>query len=420
MKRFFTLFFTLFLVLNLMAQDVISVEAGYSVQTFYSIESGETTQADPLSWDIAFSLGEQDAGVFVNEAVALSFGTPFPQVELYLASNLDYENPDTSGMERIYNNEVSWSEGAFNHVKDEGDQTDTGWGTFDISDFSISASRFFVIKLRNGEYKKLEIQSLILGVYTFRYANLDGSNESVQTIDKADYDGETLAYFSIENEEEVDIEPEEWDLLFTRYSTTLDSGPDGIINYIVTGVLSNQGVEVIELNDVEDPSAVDYTDHEDLFSDSLTIIGHDWKIFDFTDGWIIPTDRLYFAKSNEKVWRILFLDFEGSSTGVTVLAKELVDDLTSIEDIVAGQHQFEMYPNPAVDHLNIAFSSDVADNNGLLQISNTLGQIVHAEKIPIQVGLQQKQIELNNLPAGSYFISIGSGNQVITQTFIIQ
>ncbi len=421
MKRLFNCIITLIITSNLGAQiEQVSIGASYSFQTFYNIQTGETTQADPLSWDIAFALGAQDAGVLVNEAVATSFSAPLPQVELYLAVNADYENPDTSYMERIYNDEVSWSEGAFNHVKDEADVFDLGWGTYVPSNNSVNASRYFVIKLRNGIYKKLEIQSLIAGVYSFRYANLDGTNEQIASIDKADYDQETLAYFSIENDEEVNVEPEEWDLLFTRYSTTLDDGSGGVIDYIVTGVLSNKGVEIAQANGV-DPLDIDYTDYENQYVDTLSTVGHDWKFFDLDNfQWVIPGDLVYFIKTDEQIWRIQFIDFEGSSTGITTLEKTLEGNVTSIADIVAGQHQFEMYPNPAVDHLNIAFSSDVADNNGLLQISNTLGQIVHAEKIPIQAGLQQKQIELNNLPAGNYFISIGSGNQIITQTFIIQ
>ena len=37
---------------------------------------------------------------------------------------------------------------------------------------------------------------MINEIYTIRYANLDGSDEQTHTIDKADYPGRTLAYFS--------------------------------------------------------------------------------------------------------------------------------------------------------------------------------------------------------------------------------
>lgn len=421
MKILYTFTFALLLVINLKAQDQVSVNAGYMMQTYYSIATGETTQADPLSWDIAFSLGAQDAGVFVNEAVGLSFTEALPQVELYLpvnASSTEYENADTTGMERIYNNEVTWEEGAFNHVKDETNMLDAGWGLFDLSNFTTNSLRYFVIKLRNGAYKKVEIQSLIAGVYTFRYADLDGSNESVQTIDKSNYNGETLAYFSIQNNEEVDLEPEEWDLLFTRYAILLD-GNEGFINYTVTGVLSNKGVEVIELNGVVDPTAVNYMDHEDLFTDSLTVIGHDWKSFDFQEGWVIPTDKLFFIKSNDVIWRVVFIDFEGSSTGVSTLIKEEVGTVTAIEDTVAGQHVFEMYPNPATDFIDINFSSDTQEANGFVQIFNNLGQSVYSERVYIQQGRQQKRINFE-LPTGNYFLSLGYDDQIITQTFTVR
>ena len=157
----------------------------------------------------------------MNEAVGLSFTAPLPTVELYLTNSTDFATVDSTAMTRIYNEDISWSEGAFNHVKIEEDPADYGWGTYDFTSHQVNGSRIYIIKLRNGDFKKIEIQSLISGIYTFRYANLDGSNEETHTIDKADYDGKTLAYFSIENGTAQDLEPVQWDLVFTRYQTVL-------------------------------------------------------------------------------------------------------------------------------------------------------------------------------------------------------
>ena len=178
----------------------VSVGANYANQTFYDIEEGTTTSVDHTVWDIAFSCTTGEAGVFVNEAVAASFSTPLPEVELYLTNSTDFATADTTDMVRIYNLEINKSEGAFNHVKEVSNPLDMGWGDYDSGTQHVNGTRVFAVKLRNGIYKKLKIQSLIDGIFTFNYANLDGSDEQSATIDKADYDGKTLAYFSIENE----------------------------------------------------------------------------------------------------------------------------------------------------------------------------------------------------------------------------
>ena len=201
MKKFYaTSLIAFILILQLDAQDEIfdqpSVGPSYTFTSFYSILNGEQTLVDHSEWDIAFDVAPQGTGIFVNEGAILSFGAPAPQVELYLTASSDFETLDTAGMQRIYNEDLSWEEGAFNHMKDPANAFDVGWGLFDLMTFEVNSIRFYAIKLREGQYKKLEIQSMINEIYTIRYANLDGSDEQTHTIDKADYPGRTLAYFS--------------------------------------------------------------------------------------------------------------------------------------------------------------------------------------------------------------------------------
>lgn len=64
--------------------------------------------------------------IFVNEGAILPFGAPAPQVELYLTGSTGFETLDTAGMQRIYNEELNWEEGVFNHVKDPSETSDAG------------------------------------------------------------------------------------------------------------------------------------------------------------------------------------------------------------------------------------------------------------------------------------------------------
>lgn len=46
----------------------------------------------------------------------------------------------------------------------------------------INGNRVFVIKLRDGSYKKLMIQSFAGGTYNLKYANFDGTEEKTVAI----------------------------------------------------------------------------------------------------------------------------------------------------------------------------------------------------------------------------------------------
>lgn len=407
----------LFLMSTAFGQEVNtpSVGASYANQTFYTLNDGSTTSNPHTDWDIAFDVSQQGAGVLVNEGVGLSFTSPMSEVELYYNNATDFTTADTSGMTRIYNTEVEWSTGAFNSIA-SGSSADLGWGNYDFMTHAINGTKVFFIKLRNDNYKKIEIQSLIQGVYTFRYADLDGANETTQTIDKNGYSGKTLAYFSIENETALDLEPTNWDLLFTRYSTILDDNGNPV-NYTVTGVLQNTGVEVAQADNIT-PSTVDYNNYLNDFSDSLTVIGHDWKYY--AGSWNIETNRVYFIKTaTDSIWKVEFFDFAGSFSGVTTLEKTFETVLTSTNNLYKNIASFEIFSNPAIDHTNIAFESTINTDNATVRIFSLSGQTVFQESMTIQNGLNIKRLNLD-LASGQYILAVQIGEEVITKKLLMQ
>jgi len=416
MKKIYTFILLVCSVSLLTAQiDQPSVGAGYANTTFYNLEDGNTISVEHTDWDIAFNVTQFNVGVIVNEGVGLSFAAPLPTVQLFQTNSTDFSTVDTIGISRIYNDEVSWSAGAFNSVADGSNQLDYGWGDYDTGTNQVIGTRVFAIKLRNDEYKKLEIQSLINGVYTFRFADLDGSNEVTTTIDKANYPNKTLAYYSIENETVLDLEPTNWDMTFTRYVTPLADGSGGTIDYTLTGVLTNAGVQAVQSDGI-DPSTIDHLDYSDDYSDSLTIIGHDWK--SFQGSWMIEAERVYFVKTvNEDIWKIQFIDFEGSSTGTTTLEKTLMDGTSSTSKIAKHFSSFNVFPNPATDFTNLVFDVKTYEGDAQVQIINHLGQRVYNENIKIHNGLNARQLSLN-YPSGLYHIALQIGNDFITSPLL--
>ncbi|MEM9935303.1 MAG: hypothetical protein AAF824_16890, partial [Bacteroidota bacterium] len=369
-------------------EQLVSMGEGYGNQVFYSLSTGESVTYPLTTWDVAFSVDRFDASVFVNEAVNNSRSNPIPEVEAFFTVATDFETADTMDIiERIFNPEVSWSQGAFNAMLNPEDPFDLGWGAYNPVNNTVSSSKIFFVKLRSGTYKKFEIMSLAGGEYTVRYANLDNTEEMMHTINKDDFAGKTLAYLSIEQDSVMDLEPASWDMTFTRYWTPLEDTPG--VDYMVTGIITNTGVQVAQVDDVEDPETTAFADYEASLTDStLYLIGHDWKSFDLGSfSWSIP-NKVFFVKAaaSDSVWKLTFLDFEGSGTGVTALKRTfagVISTSTSIGNTFEQVSSYRVYPNPSTGAFTVDFDLSQNISEARLDIRNHLGQSIYQEQINV-------------------------------------
>lgn len=399
--------------------DQLSVGANYINASFYNIADGTQTSISHTAWDIAFEVDLRGAAIHVNEGVASSFSSPLPQVELYYSGRTDFAIADTTGAVRIYNPETSWSVGAFNTIASPTNPFDFGWGEYDPTTHTLNGSRIFFVKIRSGVMKKIQIQSMAGGIYTFRYADLDGNNELIQTINKADFPNKTLAYYSLENDEILDLEPTNWDILFTRYSTPLDDGQGGIIEYTVTGILHNVGVQVAVADDI-DPQSISFTDYSEQYSDTISTIGYDWKEFDFQGGWVLDEERVYFVKTaTDSIYRLQFIDFEGSSTGTATFQSTFEAELVNSTSINEVFPTVKVYPNPVTDFVQIDFTATETLDEATIELVNNLGQRVTSQTIRIDTGENHQRLNFNAL-SGLYHVIINAKNLVITRPILVK
>ncbi len=408
MKQLLTLSLALSLSAALFAQDVqeIATGAGYQKQSFVNLSTGIEKLVDNTAWDMAFTVfGQQDAGVFVNESSGTSAGQPVASTEVYqaLTDNFDDVIDATSLTDfRLYNSEKSWSYGAFNEVRDTLNAFDYGWGQYNFQTNQVIGNQVYVVKLHNGQYRKLKIESLIGTTYTFKYANLDGTDLQTKTINKADHAGKTLAYFSFDTGSTVDVEPAGgFDLLYCRYTTWLyDPGSMTLIPYNVTGVLHGRGAKVAEANGV-DPTTVTYAEYKDSLRSELDAIGYDWKTFSGT-AWSIDEDRVFFLKTAEdRVWKIQFIDFEGSSTGKAVFEKTDLGIITAVKDPAALGLKVATYPNPVQDQLTVVLDVPAAlAKTGQLEVVDLQGRLVARQSVTLSEGFQAIQLSAGNWSAG--------------------
>jgi hypothetical protein len=413
MSKRLSFFLTLPLICaaTLNAQTVIhqiSAGTGYAQSGYYKLADGTSQQIPHDAWDIAFSnLGVQQAGIFINESTASSMGQPTAALEAYDPTEFDFNAPiDPANLTpemRIYNPEASWAEGAFNSMREPSNPFDFGWGTYNPAQFKVLGERVFVLKLRNGQFRKIMFDEYNGSTFSFRIANLDGSNLETKTVNTNVGNGSPVVYFSLANGTNVTTATD-WSLVFCRYVTPLFDGT-AFLQYNVTGILVNDGIQTAKATGI-DPATVDYEDYLDSLKTRLDIIGHDWKAFSGA-GWSVPSDVAYFVKTKDnKLYKIVFIDFEGSSTGVGTFERTYLGELSSASDLPAGIQSVLIFPNPVADRLSISFTSETAATASL-RLLNSAGQLVWSGNARTQTGLNVLEVnDLPSLPTGNYFLQV--------------
>lgn len=401
----------------------ISTGQGYNQQCYVNLAEGTGQQKANTSWDIAFSVAPEDAGIFINESVGSAQGA-LP-IQAYFTVSDDFNAvPEPAFFEGypLYNRETSWAYGALNEYHEPGNPNDFGWGVYDPGTQEINGIYVYAIQLRDGSYLKLQVQSLINGVYTFRYANFDGSGEVTKTISKSDHAGKMLAYFSFQTGTTVDIEPANgFDLIFCRYYDLLHQGGDSV-QYLVTGILSADGVEVAEARQVN-PDSVKYQDYVDSLSTIPDIIGQDWKFFDLNAfAWVLEENLVYFVKTrDDRVWKIRFVEFQGSGSGTAVFEKTDLGIISAVHDPISPVTEFLVYPNPATSEMNVLYALRNPRTMKLkFQLLDADGNILDDNSTQAVDGLNVFTLHQADLSSGIYFIRLIAGDQSYTGSVSIQ
>jgi Secretion system C-terminal sorting domain len=306
-----------------------------------------------------------------------------------------------------YNTDESWDIGAIGRYADPGNGNDLDWGVYDMGTHHINGDSIFIIKLADGTYKKFAVESLISGTFTFKYANLDGSNELQKTIKKTDYADRMFAYVSMQNNQLLNREPakDKWDLLFTQYTNMA-------ISYTVTGVLQNENVEIAEVNGLSNKETYnDYFNH--TYSDNISTIGYDWKTFDMQNNvYKIKDSTVYLVLTQDQgdeYWKMIFTGFDNTNGKFAFTKQRLFS--TSINDNTGNNAaSMTVFPNPATGAaINIAYNLTAAAENAALYVHDINGRVVYTSQLDKTTGMHQHVFSTANMPAGNYIVSIAAG-----------
>tara|TARA_B100001113_G_scaffold94032_1_gene75291 strand:- start:1962 stop:3203 length:1242 start_codon:yes stop_codon:yes gene_type:complete len=397
---------------NALAQtQTISLQPSYTNQSFFSLENGEVANLANTDWDLAFSTATMSSSIRINGGM----GT-----ELYLyplGDTTDWNSFNSSNISSwlpIHNSDTNWFLGAFD--KNSTSMFDMGWGMYSMITHFVTGDSLYAIKTVGGNWKKLWIQQLANDEYSFKYANLDGSNEINTTVQKTNYTDKNFVYFSLDQNVILDREPisQDWDITFTKYITPVQG-----MAYGVTGVLSNDGVHVAQADNIPDPNSYnDYSQHPMMTE--INSIGYDWKSFDMsTFSYSVEPYRCYFVKDlQDKVWRIIFTSFEGSSTGNIEFNAQEMTSSTSISQLQSDISTFEIYPNPITDN-NLTVVFDNSSSISELNIFDVTGKNIYNE-IFNSKGFQAKSINLSNLNNGVYIVSLSSKGSIFQKKLVVR
>ena len=394
--------------------DSVSILPGYTNQTFYSLNAGTVSSVSNLDWDLAFQLKGFGGSIMVNSKNNVQVWS----AQKAAAQWATMTSADTTGMVNnptyeLHNSDSSWDEGALNRTKDLLNAFDLGWGMYDFSTHNVTGDSIYFIKLSNGTYKKLYIETLIGSTYTynFKFADLDGTNEIATSIARSGYLNKNFGYFSIQNNTAINREPNSntWDLSFAQYLVTAP------ITYKVAGVLQNDSIFAAKAYpvDVNTVSASSYSMHS-----NMNVIGFDWKSYDFsTNVWTIADSLVYFVQNRQgQIWKMIFTDFGGAANGNYYFIKE--QQIVSVNEI-SNIQTFAVYPNPAHDVVRVVLTSK-QNENANAAIYDMNGRLISNTEIELFGNLQTIDLSVNGITPGVYQLVIRTGNEQKVNRLVIQ
>lgn len=423
MKKFFTLVL-LSTVISVSAQtaDSVTIGTSYAGKGFYTIGTGNDTITTNNDWDIAVA---SYTLMTVSIRINAGFGA-----ELYRSTGdtTTWTTLDTAGLQggvnwlRCHDTDTSFEPSAFEAFATG--HPNYGWGNYNSITHNVVGDKLFVIRLAGAVavYKKVWIKSFNAGSNSIdiRVSNLDNTGDN--TFNVARNSNKNYSYVALATSMVMDREPlkDSYDLTFEKYETDLGGGT----YYNVMGVKSNDGVKVTEANNIlpADAYNVWYSTYAPASTNMLEI-GHDWKTFNMISfQWEIEDSLSYFVEDLQgDVYQIWFTGFGGSGTGKSVFNVRQAG-WVSVEEQGNSIANFNIFPNPAADFINVSYTMDNEFNSATLNIVDVTGKFITTQKLGNNLGFNQTVIDLTsmNLSPGVYVAQVLIGNSMATQKFIIK
>lgn len=419
MKQIYTFVLALFMTVAVnssnaqLVTDMVSIQNGYTNQSFYSMVNGEVANVINTDWDIAFQLRGYAASILINSKRGVSLWKANKDISQWSSMT----TADTTGIVsdpayQLFNSDTSWDFGAFNRTNNASNQFDLGWGEYNYITHIITGDSVFFIKVGPTDYRKLRIDDLTGGIYNFRFANLDGTGEVVTSLNKQNFQNKFFGYFSIVNNTTIDREPvyNSWDLTFCQYFAQTP------IAYMVTGVLSNDSVYVAKAYPVDTALT---TPAGFNFSGDMNAIAYEWKSYNMgTNMWDIADSTVYFVQDRTGyLWKMIFTGFGGSTNGNFIFEKGPANQTGLFEN--SPVKSFGVYPNPTSGFARMMLQTEEA-GMATIQLVDLNGKTVLQQVQWLNGGLNTLDMNLSDLNAGIYQAVVRQGDALQVSRIVVQ
>ena len=268
----------------------INLESNYAKQVFYNVKQNSIVSSNTKTdWDLGFGNEEGVFNIRINSSV-------FSQIKKI--NNLLFEEVTTIP------DSIDWS------WDDPSSYSNTAIGNSWDNNITYIIDLGFDIDGNPRGYKKFKVDAFSNNYYIITFSNLNNSELRTIQIPK----NENVQYSRLSLSSSTIISSpnkDDWDLLFSQYTHLY---ADSIVPaYLVTGVLINQksGVEVA-IDSVNTFSDIIFSNINNYtFNNNQDIIGYNWKLYDFDNGYyIIKSNISYIIKNTEgRYYKLRFIDF---------------------------------------------------------------------------------------------------------------
>lgn len=393
-----------------MKSDSVIMSAGYANEVYYNMGSGIVKTTPRASWDIAFRTSVMSSGIITNDGSGVVLYT-YPK-----ADTSGWANVDTTGYmdwTPMYNDPTDWENGAFS--RNATGHPDYGWGRYNDVTHNLTGDSLFVIKLRDQSFRKLRIvgKQSAADIYTFRYANLDGSGEQTIVQDFSSFTDVDYMGYSLQTNELVPFQPAKstWDILFTKYMSVQDNGSP----YPVIGVLSKEKVKTKNFH----PVALTYDDFgAGTWDSTRSSIGWNWKEY-YENAYHIVDSSVYFIKPlTGDVYKLIFTFFKGTSTGLIKFELKrsagagFPGSGDELSDVV-------VFPNPASSRINISMTGSAGEDL-TFTLTDLSGRQLRADRPGRMAdGPGVYSMDVTGVQPGIYFVTVSNAaTKTVTKVII--
>lgn len=256
----------------------------YNFQSFYDLSSDSIVSNANQDWDLAFEASAEGWRIRINYSNFLG---------IYRTGSTAFNESNFQLIDKNWLYDAS-----------SGNPDSTAIGKW--QDITGGASQVYLLGSYDGvRYKafcKLRFLDVTDTSYIFEYSKMDNSEYRKAVVSKNNKFN--YMYYSIPQQKQVTIEPPKnnWDILFTQYTTTLYTSQGVPTPYIVRGVYINPN-QVAVMSDT-------VTGYQNLSSASIVpqklvnvqdIIGYDWKAVEINQS--ANTARYAVRKNNAYIIR---------------------------------------------------------------------------------------------------------------------